>query len=371
MRPWRCSVKIIHVADLHIDSKMETNLDRAKAGERRVELLNTFERMVTYAQNAGVRVILIAGDLFDKPHIRKNARRRIIEQVVEHEGIDFIYLRGNHDKSDLFSDLDANEIPENFKTFSADEWKSYTYGNVVITGREITDDNSKTLSANLILNQTDFNIVTLHGQEVNYVGRDRTHIINIPNFKNKNIDYLALGHIHTYKCEKLDERGEYCYAGCLEGRGFDECGEKGFVLLDINEKDRTFTHEFIPFAKRRLHEFTVAVTEDMNMPQVIQAIRETLKGIPEDDLIKVVMTGQIEMDFDIDCDRIRHIFEPAYYYFKIKDRTETRIDYDSFANDKSLKGEFVRLMQKQDMEEDERAEIIELGMKAIMGEEII
>ncbi len=364
-------MKIIHTADLHIDSKMETNLDRAKAGERRVELLNTFERMVEFAAANGVSVILIAGDLFDKPHIRKNARRRIIEQINEHAGIDFIYLRGNHDKNDLFSDLDEDEIPNNFKSFSADEWKSYTYGSVVITGREITDENSKTLPVNLILDQTNFNIVTLHGQEVNYVGRDRTNIINIPDFKYKNIDYLALGHIHTYKCEKLDDRGLYCYPGCLEGRGFDECGRKGFVLLEIDEENRKLKHEFIPFARRELHEFSVLVTEDMNMPQVIQAIREALRGVPEDDLIKVILTGQTEMDFDIDCERISHIFEPAFYFFKVYDKTETRIDYDSFINDKSLKGEFVRLMQEQDMSEDERAEIIELGMKAIMGEEIV
>ena len=51
--------------------------------------------------------------------------------------------------------------------------------------------------------------------------------------KNKNIDYLALGHIHGYKEAPLDGRGKYCYPGCLEGRGFDECGKKGFVLLNI------------------------------------------------------------------------------------------------------------------------------------------
>ena len=42
-------MKIIHCADLHLDSKMESNLDREAASMRRDELLDTFERMVTYA----------------------------------------------------------------------------------------------------------------------------------------------------------------------------------------------------------------------------------------------------------------------------------------------------------------------------------
>ena len=46
------------------------------------------------------------------------------------------------------------------------------------------------------------------------------------------IDYLALGHVHSFRQEKLDEQGIWCYSGCLEGRGFDECGTKGYVMLE-------------------------------------------------------------------------------------------------------------------------------------------
>jgi exonuclease SbcD len=53
--------------------------------------------------------------------------------------------------------------------------------------------------------------------------KDKTEVISLKELKNKAIDYLALGHIHSYKMEQLDSRGVYCYPGCLEGRGFDEC----------------------------------------------------------------------------------------------------------------------------------------------------
>ena len=42
----------------------------------------------------------------------------------------------------------------------------------------------------------------------------------------------------------------------------------------------------------------------------------------------------------------------------------------SFKYDKSLKGEFVRLVQASDMDEDEKAKVIEIGIRAIMGEDI-
>ena len=68
---------------------------------RRDELLDTFERMVAYAAEQNVRVILIAGDLFDKPNVRKTAKTRVIEQIKGLPQIDFCYIRGNHDQLDF------------------------------------------------------------------------------------------------------------------------------------------------------------------------------------------------------------------------------------------------------------------------------
>ena len=53
-------MKIIHCADLHLDSRMNANLEKDKAKERKGEILHTFERMITYAAENGVSAILIA-----------------------------------------------------------------------------------------------------------------------------------------------------------------------------------------------------------------------------------------------------------------------------------------------------------------------
>ena len=133
-------MKIIHCADLHLDSKMESNLDREAASMRRDELLDTFERMVTYAAENEVRVILIAGDLFDKPNVRKAAKTRVIEQIKQHPEIDFCYIRGNHDQLDFVEELSEQEDITNLKLFGTDEWTSYDYGDVVITGMELVKE---------------------------------------------------------------------------------------------------------------------------------------------------------------------------------------------------------------------------------------
>lgn len=65
----------------------------------------------------------------------------------------------------------------------------------------------------------------LHGQEAEYAAQDKAEVVPLRDLRGKGIDYLALGHVHGYKKETLDSRGEYCYPGCLECRGFDEYGD--------------------------------------------------------------------------------------------------------------------------------------------------
>lgn len=360
-------MRIIHCADLHLDSKMESNLDRDQALLRRSELIETYERMVDYAEANQVRAILISGDLFDKPHIRKEVKKRVVEQIVSHPEIDFYYLKGNHDRTD-FMEEGIDEIPSNFHMFNSEGWTSYTCEDVVITGMELNSTNVSTFAQRLVLDSAATNIVMLHGQQSDYDGKDGAEIVNTTTLKGKFIDYLALGHVHKYIYEQLDERGVFCYPGCLEGRGFDETGDKGFALLEIN--DGKIESEFIPFAKRRLHEIEVNVKAEMDLQGAINKAKRLLDDVDPQDMIKFVITGERELDDELDIIRFVRAFENKYFFVKCYDRTKTMVDYDSFLYDKSLKGEFVRLVQAQDMDEDEKAKIIELGIRAIMGEDI-
>ena len=98
-------MKIIHCADLHLDSKMTANLSKEQAKERKMEILRTFSRMVEYAKNNQVSVIIIAGDLFDTRTVSATARNLVRDVIIQNSDIDFIYLKGNHDYDSFLSKL--------------------------------------------------------------------------------------------------------------------------------------------------------------------------------------------------------------------------------------------------------------------------
>ena len=361
-------MKIIHCSDLHLDSKMQSNLDSFKAKERRDEILITYQNMIRYALDNDVRIILIAGDLFDKNNITIKAKNIVLGSIKNNPQIDFIYLKGNHDEKGFISDLE--EIPSNLKLFNNKQWTTYRYGKITISGIEFGGITNYEIYNTLMLNKTDLNIVTMHGQEAKYEGKDKTEIINIQNLKNKNIDYLALGHIHSFKQANIDIRGIYCYSGCLEGRGFDECGEKGFVLIDIDEQNLKLESKFIPFAQRYLYEIKVDITDTKSTIDVEQKIDDIITKLEKSALIKIVLIGKVDIDSERDINYLEKKYNNIYYFAKICDETTLKIDYMSYENDASLKGEFIRLVLSQNLPEDEQKRIITTGIKALSGEEI-
>ena len=181
-------MKILHCADLHLDSKMTANLDKEKAKERKGEILRTFERMIRYAVEQEISVILIAGDLFDTRHISATARNTVLHAIVEHPDIHFYYLRGNHDSDNFLAELE--QIPDNLYLFGSN-WTSYTEaeGKVTISGMEFTGDNAGSADVSLVLDAGLFNIVMLHGQEAESKGKDKTEIIHLKAFRNKGINW--------------------------------------------------------------------------------------------------------------------------------------------------------------------------------------
>ena len=209
------------------------------------------------------------------------------------------------------------------------------------------------------------NLVTLHGQAGTSCGKDQ---INLKLLQNRGIDYLALGHLHTYSLQKLDETGVFCYSGCLEGRGFDECGEKGFVLLTI-ERGRV-TPEFVPFSCRTLHRVETDVTGCVRSAEIAARIQKAAQGISPDDMVEFLLMGEISPEADLSVLYLQNQIAGSFFFAKAKDETRLAVEPERYRNDVSLKGELIRQVLASELPEHEKAAIIHAGVLALAGEEI-
>ncbi|MGP1588271.1 MAG: metallophosphoesterase family protein [Treponemataceae bacterium] len=357
-------MKLIHCADVHADSKMDTHFSKEQADKRREEIIDSFENMVHFARQNDVKAVIIAGDLFDtKDSQQKTIKKRISYIIGKNSEIDFLYLRGNHDEDIAFFN---DENLSNLKKFSKTGWTKYSYENVDIYGHEFADSIPVSVYSKLNLDPARVNIVVLHGQIAEYKAKDGAPLISLPKFTNKNIDYIALGHIHDFKLKKLDNRCSWCYSGCLEGRGFDECGKKGFVLLNIEKNE--VRPEFISRPKRQVRRVFVELSGYMDYNQIMDAINESIMEIPSGDIVQIELTGEISEETEIEIDSYQASLVSKFFFIRLKDKTETKIDYEKYKDDVSLKGEFIRIVKNQtDISDEEKSKIIMTGIKALAG----
>lgn len=352
-------MKLIHTADIHLGSQLNLKANSEKINQRRAEIRTSFKNIVEFAKSQGVNVILLSGDIFDGERALKKDKEFFYSIVKNNTDIDFLYLRGNHDIKEGY-----NESLKNLKLFN-DEWTYYSYGNVVISGVEITAKNYASLYSTLNLDKNKVNITMLHGQKADSVGLG---LINLTKLKDKNIDYLALGHVHSYEEGELDFRGKFAYSGCPEGRGYDETGKKGIVLLEINEnKVKT---SFIPTSLRVISKVVVDCNGLRDSYEVYSRVKK-VANLTKDNIYRVELQGEVDFDTEDLTYELEKYLENDCYLISIKDKLTRRFDYESLEGDVSLKSEFKReVLRSEELTEEEKLNVISIGLKALSGKEI-
>lgn len=366
-------MKIIHCSDLHLDADLRTKYDAASAAERRAELLDTFRRLCRYAREEAVSAVLICGDLFDTASPSSSVVRTVEDLIIGNSDLLFFYLRGNHDERPAL--FRTRRGPENLCLFG-DDWTTWELSDgrdqgrrICITGREP----SNAVFTSPELDPSCINILMLHGQvREGYTAPD-PESVPLSALRGRGIDYLALGHLHHYRSFALDDRGNAAYCGCLEGRGFDECGRCGFILIETDEGTHSLKTRFVPFASRILYSIPCPVTGCCSDTEVYGRISGVLEASSAsgEDLVRLELTGELEYSCSPDAAFISKEWEGRYHYFELKDSTEPVIHSEDFLCDATLKGEFVRVVNAADgLDSRERTRILRCGLRALLGESL-
>ena len=338
---------------------MTSRLPAAKIRERRRELLLGFEALAKAAEAEGCQAMIISGDLFDSEEVSKRALDTVLGVIERYPGLVFFYLKGNHEGDALAG---RDDLPKNLLLFG-EEWTYFSADGITVAGRSVCSDD---MFDTLTLPDDTKNIVVLHGEL-----RDRSafpDIIGRRDAADKSIDYMALGHYHTYSAEPVGARGVAVYCGAPEGRGFDEVGDMGYVVIDTEGK---LTHRFVSFAKRKMQIIRVDITGLTRQQDIAELVKTKLSGISQSDMVRVELVGKYVTGLWKDTEAIRERFEGGFYYLEVKDSSKIEIDPDSYKNDRSLKGEFIRLVTSSpDLTDEQKERIIACGIYALMGDNI-
>ena len=162
-------MRIIHCADIHLDSSLNTHLTLKQATVRKNEILNTFYRMTVFAKENDIKAVLIAGDLFDEESVTKSTIDLLFSFIKETSSIDYFYVPGNHDEK-CYGLLE--DKPDNFYVFTK-KWQTAKYQDITISSTILHDGMHEELP---VLSKDKYNIVMLHGDISNRNDENYIHL---------------------------------------------------------------------------------------------------------------------------------------------------------------------------------------------------
>lgn len=365
-------MKLIHTADWHLSSPMECRLTKEKAEMRRRELLTRFSDMVTYAKEQEADAVLLCGDLSDDGVLPHETQDYLLSLIGDAAPIRFFLIAGNHDRvtertvGGCFT-RGRRQLPDNLHVFG-ETWGAFPLsGQVTVYGRSLT---GTAVSPELPQMSADhYNIVMLHGEiaESSAVMGGEGDCIPLGALRGRNIDYLALGHEHAFRHKKLDARGTWCYPGCVEGRGFDECGPHGFVVLTLDGVHCSGA-SFVPFAKRTLHDLQLDVTAvGCGLYEAEQALGSLVREIPRTDLVRVTLCGTDKTAAGLDLRYLEGRLEAQFFHAELRDRRTVGTDAADYEGDISLRGAFFRAVMEAALSDEEQQAVLRCGFAALNG----
>ncbi|MFZ7092595.1 metallophosphoesterase family protein [Primorskyibacter sp. 2E233] len=290
-------IKILHTADIHLDSPLKTLALRDEALRDRVQTATrtALIRIVDTALAENVAALLIAGDLFDGAERSAKTAAFLTGQLDRLRAADIpvFYIKGNHDAENPITG--EVSLPDNVHIFDG------RGGKVQIEGADIwihgVSFNSRHAPESLLGKFTApvpgaVNIAMLHSSLAGAQGHDTYAPCSVAELSTMGFDYWALGHIH--KRQIHSEAPWIVMPGIPQGRDIGEAGPKTATMLRI-EDQRISIYE-VPTSAAEFLDLRFDVTALDHDDDLRAKLRATLRDLASElssdtGLLRLTLTG--------------------------------------------------------------------------------
>ena len=346
-------LKILHSADWHMDTPFCSVSSDQQAFLRR-EQQKLPGKIADLCRREKCDLVLLAGDLFDGDASWESLG--LVKEALKACGVPVFISPGNHDFCAPGSPWLEESWPENVHIFTGGlesvalpELDCRVYG----AGYQSMDCPAL-LEGFQAEGQERYCVAVLHSDPLAL--RSPYCPISGRQIRDSGLDYLALGHIH--KAGGFQAGATLCaWPGCPMGRGWDETGEKGVFLVNLEEtaEIQTVTLDGVCF-----FDLEVDITED-----AAQALEQVLPPAGSRDFYRITLTGC----GTVDTAQLLRQFS-AFPNLELRDRTEAPVDLWAGAEEDTLRGVYFRKLREKAEDNPRARQAAEISRKLLAGREV-
>ena len=317
-------IKILHSGDWHLDSPMQMDTE-AKTRLLRAALARIPEKVAAICKAEQGDMMLLSVDLFDG--IPGAATVAALQDILADVGVPVFITPGNHDFADMASPWLTQKFPENVHIFTRP----------VIEAVEVPSLHCRVYGAGFnamdcppllegFRADTDMTAIgILHGDPAQ--AASPYNPITRQQVEDSGLAYLALGHIH--KGGAFRAGGTLCaWPGCPMGRGYDETGEKGVLIVTVGD---TAEARFVGLGMPEFFDLECA-------PRELDAL---LPPVGNENIYRITLTGESEPP---DMAALAEKYT-RFPHLELRDRTTPPVDVWKALGEDSFEGTYFGLLQ--------------------------
>ncbi|MEG2570955.1 MAG: DNA repair exonuclease, partial [Clostridia bacterium] len=310
--------KIIHAADLHLDSAFVA-LTGEKAIERRAHQRIILQKIVELGNEEDVDIILLAGDLFDSKNAYYETARMMADALSKSRAEIFI-SPGNHDPYNEQAPYRAVTFSKNVHVFRNEKIAAYPLPRLGCTvyGAGFTAQSCDKELLSGFKTTEECGIMVLHGE----VTESASHYnpVRECDIAESGLTYLALGHVHAHSGIRHAGETAYAYSGAPEGRGFDETGVKGVLIGTVSAGAVD-----LKLKKISPYSYTERIIKIEN--NVMESVLAQIPEKSQYEVCRIILTGECER---ANAEELLAVLSPRFYALRIADRTHPHEDIWSY-----------------------------------------
>ena len=351
-------IKILHSADWHLDSPLVFR-SAEQSKYLRTALAQIPSKIAAICKEENCDLMLLAGDLFDGA--ASAATVQALKQTLRDVEVPVFITPGNHDYIGADSVWTGEAWPENVHIFTRSTLES-----VVIEDLDLRIYGGGFTAMDCPGLLSGFTADAPQQHKVGILHADPTQTsspycpISRQQVQNSGLDYLALGHIH--KGDDFRAGSTLCaWPGCPMGRGYDEEGEKGVLIVTLDDTAET---KFVPLDTPRFYDLEIPAGDNP-----AEALDSVLPAAGNRDFYRITFTGHSNaLDTDL-------LLRPEFPNLLLRDRTVPPVDVWGSAGQDTFEGRYFKLLQDKlaDADEDTKRKIYlaaEISRKILDGQEV-
>ena len=255
-------MRFIHLSDVHLGASPEKH--HAWGRKREEEIWKTFSRVIDVCNEKKIDLLLVSGDLFDRPPAWGDLERAG-QCFAALTSTRVVMIAGSADHICREAPWTDYPWPVNVHLLSGKEPERVILPKIrtIVTGMSYHQEEDSTPYPDRFP-EPDGNECRIL---LAYCGDERHTPCRIESLSREGFDYIALGSSHKYK---LMPEYRAAYAGSLEPLDRRETGEHGFILGEVTgSKTNLF---FVPSSQRVYTSLKVRVTPQTTQEELEESL---------------------------------------------------------------------------------------------------